>query len=56
MTAFIIGKGNIWLLVSGKKEDKLGMRALKQPNLYLLDCRIHKRPNVEVMAKDLFRQ
>lgn len=41
MTAFIIEKGTPGF-ASGKKEDKLGMRASETAELVFTDCRIHK--------------
>ncbi|KAA3644456.1 MAG: acyl-CoA dehydrogenase [Bacteroidetes bacterium] len=41
MTAFIIEKGTSGF-ASGKKEDKLGMRASETAELVFTDCRIHK--------------
>lgn len=41
MTAFIIEKGTSGF-ASGKKEDKLGMRASETAEIVFTDCRIHK--------------
>lgn len=41
MTAFIIEKGTPGF-TSGKKEDKLGMRASETTELIFTDCRVHK--------------
>ena len=47
MTAFIIEKGTKGM-TSGKKENKLGMRASETAELIFSDCRVHKR---QVMGK-----
>ena len=41
MTAFVIEKGTPGF-TSGKKEDKLGMRASETAELIFADCRVHK--------------
>jgi alkylation response protein AidB-like acyl-CoA dehydrogenase len=41
MTAFVIEKGTLGF-TSGKKENKLGMRASETAELIFTDCRIHK--------------
>ncbi len=41
MTAFIIEKGTMGF-ASGKKENKLGMRASETAELIFTDCRVHK--------------
>ncbi|HRP61316.1 MAG TPA: acyl-CoA dehydrogenase family protein, partial [Vicingus sp.] len=41
MTAFVIEKGTPGFS-SGKKEDKLGMRASETAELIFSDCRVHK--------------
>jgi alkylation response protein AidB-like acyl-CoA dehydrogenase len=47
MTAFIIEKGTKGM-TSGKKENKLGMRASETAELIFTDCRVHKS---QVMGK-----
>ena len=47
MTAFIIEKGTKGMM-SGKKENKLGMRASETAELIFTDCRVHKN---QVMGK-----
>ena len=47
MTAFIIEKGTKGM-TSGKKENKLGMRASETAELIFSDCRVHKS---QVMGK-----
>src|SRR5690554_7782620 len=47
MTAFIIEKGTKGF-ASGKKEDKLGMRASETAELIFTDCRI---PKANVLGK-----
>src|SRR5215204_4847400 len=48
MTAFIIEKGTPGF-TSGKKENKLGMRASETAELIFTDCRVHKS---QVMGKE----
>jgi alkylation response protein AidB-like acyl-CoA dehydrogenase len=48
MTSFIIEKGTLGF-TSGKKENKLGMRASETAELIFTDCRVHKS---QVMGKE----